>query len=323
MALDPTVSPANQAFPAVLSAPSSFPFATPNQVTVANTPVAHPSDVIFTPLADIPSFNISNTSFNDPKAVDYLVMPGLVSSIATGSSFSPIVLQIIAWPAANMVQVVRATRGVIIPPLNENLLPGGYLSATEGVDLLRLGTPLLGRKILPVDRPTFLEFEPFNDLTSSPPVPIYPTTTVFADTFSEVIGAVITGIQAPDILILSKSFTSNPATSQAWIIIDERPGFEVQTTDYNFQGDYTPESFPIFASTNAPFLGDAGTATPQSFAPTLPPSPAQSGPLSTNSTPASAAPEFNSNPPQAVPPVLITVNPADATGPGRFTQYFP
>lgn len=325
MPLDPTVSPANQAFPAVTSAPSSFAFATPSQVILADVPVAHPSDVLSRPLANIPDYNVSLSSFVDPKTLDYLVMPNAQQSLPTGGDrFSPIVLQIIAWPAANQIQVVQATRGVVIPPLNENILPQGYLASTAPINLLALGQSLLGRQVLAADKPTYLEFEPFMDLGTNPPVKVIPQTTVFADSFAEINGAFVIGITAPDILILSQNFASNPATNMAWIIIDQRLGFEAQSNDFLFQGSYTPESFPLFAIDDAPFLGVSPISLPQSATPpTLPPNPSQHGPLATPFDPSSQTPVFNPNAPQAVPPILVTVNPASQASPGLATNFYP
>ena len=323
MSLTPTISVADQAFPAVTSPQSSEAFVTPSRIFVEDQPLAHPSDVGFSPLPSLPEINIS---LQPPpmNIAEYLVLPNRKQNLPTSDPVSPIVFEIIGWPAADRIQVKQAIKGIIIPPLSPNQLPQGNSAVAQTVDLLSLGFSILGRQILMVDKPTYLEPLPFKDLSGGGTID--PVTTTFASQFDEVDGAFIIGIQGTDTLILSLPFNNNPATSGAWLILDQRLGSEVESNDYAFAGTFEPApNFPIFEVVNAPLNIDGGTVRPQfspppAFSPDAPQAlPANSGTFG----PASVAQPFIPNAPQALPPILQNVNAADEAFDGLPTSYFP
>jgi hypothetical protein len=324
MALIPTVSVAGQAFPAVTSPQSFVEIPTPVPVAVAAQPLARPSDVGFTLLADIPTVNVSLQSFLAPNRPDFLVLPNRKTNLPQNDPISPIVLQVTAWPAANRITVKQATRGIILPPLSADQLPSGYKPDVENIDLTQVvpGFSILGRQILMVDKPTFLTPVQYRSLPSNSIAS--GATTHFASDFSdEVDGAFIIGISGTDTLVLSKNFQSSPV--DYWLIIDQRLGFEVEVNDFAFQGSFTPDPFlPYLTPTNAPFNGDLGTFRPQFEAPPAfsPDAPQALPPFSPAISPTTIAQPFIPNDPQARPPITQTVNPSNQAFDGLPDSFF-
>jgi hypothetical protein len=322
MALIPTVSVAGQAFPAVTSPQSFAEIPTPVPVAVAAQPLARPSDVGFTLLADIPTVNVSLQSFLAPNRPDFLVLPNRKTNLPQNDPISPIVLQVTAWPAADRITVQQATQGIIIPPLNPDQLPGGRAPGTQAIDLTTIGFAIMGRQILMVDRPTFLTPVPYRDLSSGSVVD--PAVLNFASEFSEDIdGAFVIGISGTDTLILSKIFPASPVGY--WIILNQRDGFEVEVNDFAFQGSFTPDPFlPYPTPTNTPFNGDLGTFRPQFEAPPAfsPDAPQALPPFSPAISPATIAQPFIPNDPQARPPITQTVNPSNQAFDGLPSSFF-
>lgn len=330
MALTPTVSVAGQAFPAVTSPQSFAEIPTPVPVAVAAQPLARPSDVGFTLLPEIPSVNVSLQALITPNRPEYLVLPNRKTNLPQNDPISPIVLQITAWPATNRITVQQVTGGIVLPPAAIGVPPSGFAPSTRGIDLNSLGVSFLGRQILMVDNPLYLTPGPYFQIAAgqipvnSPGgVPVTPGLSVAADSFAEADNAFIIGISGSDTLILSKIFNSNP--TGAWLIIDQRIGFEAEVNDFAFQGSFTPEPFlPYPAPTNAPFNGDLGTFRPQFDAPPAfsPDAPQALPPFSPAISPTTIAQPFIPNDPQARPPITQTVNPSDQAFDGLPNSFF-
>jgi hypothetical protein len=332
MALTPTVSVASQAFPAV-TAPQSFSeFSTPINVAVASVPTPQPSDVIYEDVPVYQDVNISLQAFNSLNRPEYIVLPNRKQNLPTSDPISPIVLQVMAFTAPNKIQVEQVTGGIVLPPAVNGTAPSGFYPSTKVIDLTSLSISLLGRQIAMVDKPFFLTPVPYfvipvGEIPVNSPggVPTTPTLNIAADDFQEADGAFIIGISGTNTLILSKSFNSSPAG--AWLIIDQRLGFEAEVNDFAFQGTYTPEPFlPYPFPTVAPFLGDGGTFQPQfanSEAQRFYANAPQALPqFSPPQSPNTIQQPFIPNAPQAKPPILQFFIPADQAFDGVPRNFF-